>query len=61
MVSMSGHIILHAADAGDMALLRLTGWYLLGVSTIGTLAMTRSPSSALVLISCVVLWSAYRW
>ena len=60
MVAMAGHVVLHAVALGDTHLLRIVGWYLLGVSTIGTLAMTRSPSWGLIVISLIVLRSAYR-
>jgi len=38
---------------------RIAGWYLLGVSVVGTLAQTRSPSSGLVLLSLVLLGLSY--
>jgi hypothetical protein len=60
MVAMAGHVILHAVALGDAHLLRIVGWYLLAVSTIGTLAMTRSPSWGLIVIALIVLGSAYH-
>jgi succinate-acetate transporter protein len=60
MVVMAGHVILHAASHGDAHILRIVGWYLLGAGTTGTLAMTRSPSWGLIVISLTVLWSAYH-
>ena len=59
MVSMSGHIVLEAGASGNASVLKVVGWYLLGVSIVGTLAMTRSPSRFLIPISCLLLWSAY--
>jgi len=60
MVVMTGHVIVHAVARGDGQLLKVVGWYLLGISSIGTLAMTRSPSWGLIAIALTVLWSAYR-
>ncbi len=59
MVAMTGHLLIHAAAVGDPGSVRIAGWYLLGVSIVGTLAQTRSPSSLLVLLSLVLLGLSY--
>ena len=45
MVAMAGHLLVHAARVADPTAIRIAGWYLLGVSSVGTLTQTRSPSS----------------
>lgn len=59
MVAMTGHLLIHAAAVGDLVSVRIAGWYLLGVSVVGTLAQTRSPSSGLILLSLVLLGLSY--
>ncbi len=59
MVAMAGQVILHAESVGDVALLKIVGWYLFPLSIVGTLAMTRSPSSVLIALSLALLVVAY--
>ena len=59
MVAMTGHLLIHAAAVGDLASVRIAGWYLLGVSSVGTLTQTRSPSSVLVALSLALLGLSY--
>ncbi len=59
MVAMTGHLLVHAAAVGDPVSVRIAGWYLLAVSSVGTLAQTRSPSSVLVALSLVLLGLSY--
>jgi hypothetical protein len=60
MVTMTGHLLVHAARVGDPAAVRIAGWYLLGVSSVGTLTQARSPSSLLVVLSLALLgWSYF--
>jgi len=46
-------------DAWQLSAVRIAGWYLLGVSSVGTLTQTRSPSSLLVVLSLVLLGLSY--
>lgn len=59
MVTMSGHLLIHAAHMGDLVTVRITAWYILGVSSVGTLTQTRSPSSLLVVLSLALLGLSY--
>ncbi len=59
MVTMTGHLLIHAARVDDPAAVCIAGWYLLGVSSIGTLTQIRSPSSLLVLLSFALLGLSY--
>ena len=59
MVAMTGHLLVHAAAVSDPVSVRIAGWYLLGVSSLGTLTQTRSPSSLLVVLSLVLLGLSY--
>ncbi len=59
MIAMTGHLLIHAAQEGDPTAVRIAGWYLLGVSGVGTLTQTRSPSSLLVVLSLALLGLSY--
>jgi hypothetical protein len=59
MVAMTGHLLIHAAATGDLEAVRIAGWYLLGVSSVGTLTQTRSPSWVLVVLSLLLLGLSY--
>jgi hypothetical protein len=59
MIAMTGHLLIHAARVGDPTIVRIAGWYLLGVSSVGTLTQTRSPSSLLVALSLGLLGLSY--
>ena len=59
MVAMTGHLLIHAAAVGDPVSVRIAGWYLLGVSSVGTLSQTRSPSSLVVVLSLTLLGLSY--
>ncbi len=59
MVAMTGHLLVHAASAGDPTAVRIAAWYLLGVSIVGTLTQPRSPSSIVVVLSLVLLGQSY--
>ncbi|MEN8183640.1 MAG: DUF6463 family protein [Myxococcota bacterium] len=59
MIAMTGHLLIHAARVSDPTVIRVAGWYLLGVSSGGTLTQTRSPSSLLVVLSLALLGLSY--
>ena len=59
MVAMTGHLLVHASQVGDATAVRIAAWYLLGVSSVGTLTQTRSPSSLLVVLSLLLLGLSY--
>ncbi len=59
MIAMTGHLLVHAASVGDTTAVRIAGWYLLGVTSVGTLTQTRSPSSLFVVLSLLLLGLSY--
>ncbi len=59
LAAMTGHLLIHAAQVGDLTAVRIAAWYLLGVSSVGTLTQTRSPSSLLIVLSLVLLGLSY--
>ena len=59
MAAMAGHLLVHAASVGDPTIVKIIGWYLLGVSSVGTLTQTRSPSWLLVFLSLILLGLSY--
>ncbi len=59
MVAMTGHLLVHAAQVDDPTIVKIVGWYLLGVSSVGTLTQTRSPSWLLVVLSLILLGLSY--
>ena len=59
MIAMTGHLLVHAAAVDDPGAVRIAAWYLLGVSIVGTLTQTRSPSSIFVVLSVVLLGLSY--
>src|SRR5205814_4184679 len=43
MMVMGGQVALHAVHAGDLALLNVVGFYMLGICLLGALALPKSP------------------
>ena len=43
LLMLAGHALVHAVNQGDLALVRLIGYYLLGIAVLGVAAMPRSP------------------
>lgn len=61
LLAMGGHVALYAANANDLGLIRIIGFYLLGISTVGVLALPRSPFWAAVLLSPIFIAAGYGW
>ena len=59
MGAMTGHLLIHAAAVDDSSFVRIAGWYLLAISSVGTLAQTRSPSWLLLGLSLALLGLSY--
>jgi len=43
LLIMGGHLAIHAVNTADAGLLRILGFYLLGVGLVGSLALPKSP------------------
>jgi hypothetical protein len=52
---LAGQVAAHAAHTGDLALLRLIGWYLLGIALIGVAAFPKSPFWGALMLSPLLL------
>lgn len=61
LVAMAGHVALHAVGAADHGLLKIVGFYLLGTSAVGVLALPKSPLWAALLLSPVFIAGGYGW
>ena len=59
LVMLAGQVAIHAAATGDLALYRLVGSYLLGVSVVGAFVSPKSPFSAGLLISALMVAAGY--
>jgi hypothetical protein len=56
----AGQVTLHAVASRSAYLLRLTGWYLLGIGALGVIAIPASPFWIAVALAPMLLWSGYR-
>lgn len=59
LLVFAGHVAVLAASSGDLALYRLVGFYLLGISALGLLALPKSPFLAGVIISALMLAAGF--
>jgi hypothetical protein len=59
LLVLAGHVAIHAASIGDAYLIRLVGFYLLGVSAVGVCALPKSPFLAGLAISTLLLALGY--
>jgi len=59
LLMLAGHAALHAVAVGDLALLRIVGFYALATSLIGVAALPASPFLASLAISPFVLAAGY--
>lgn len=59
MLFLLGQITIHAAATNDIFLLRVIGWYTLGIGVVGAMAMPKSPFWVALAASPVLLWSGY--
>ena len=52
---LAGQVTAHAAHTGDLALLRLIGWYLLAIALVGVAAFPKSPFWGALLLAPLLL------
>jgi hypothetical protein len=58
---LAGQVAAHASHNGDLALLRLVGWYLLAIAVIGVAAFPKSPFWGALLLAPVLLAAGHGW
>ncbi len=61
LLVMAGHVTIHAINTADARLLKIMGFYLLGVSVVGSLAQPKSPFWAGLVASFVLIAAGYGW
>ncbi len=59
MLYLLGQITLYAAATDDTYLLKVVGWYVLGISSVGATAMPTSPFWIALIVSPILLYSGY--
>ncbi len=59
MLFFLGQVTLYAAATDDTYLLKVVGWYVLGIGAIGATAMPKSPFWIALIVSPILLWSGY--
>lgn len=61
LVMMAGQIAVHAVQGGDLALLRLIGYYLAAIALIGVTALPKSPFWIALLLAPVFIAGGHGW
>ena len=61
LLMLAGHVVVHAAQHGDLALLRLVGWYLLPLAMAGVAALPRTPFWVALLVAPLLIASGSGW
>jgi hypothetical protein len=61
LVALVGQLALHAIASGDMAVIRIIGFYLAGSSLVGVLAFPKSPLWSLLILAPVFIAGGYGW
>lgn len=59
LLMLTGHIAIRAVAAGDLEVLKITGFYLFGMSVIGVAAMPKSPILASLILSVFLIAAGY--
>jgi hypothetical protein len=59
LLMLAGHAMVHAVSVGDLALIRIIGWYQLGVGLAGLAAFPKSPFLAACVLAPIVLCVGY--
>lgn len=59
LLFLLGQFTLYAAATNDMFLLKVIGWYGLGIGAVGATAMPKSPFWIALIVSPILLWSGY--
>lgn len=58
---LAGHAAIHAIAAGDLALIRIIGYYVFVASLIGVAAFPKSPFPASLVVAIMLLAAGYGW
>jgi hypothetical protein len=61
LLVMGGHLAIHAVKTADARLLKTIGFYLLAITLVGSLAAPKSPFSAGLAASAVLICTGYGW
>lgn len=61
LLVLTGHVALHAATTGDLALLKIVGSYLLFTGVLGAAAFPRSPFWAALPAGPLLIAAGYGW
>ncbi|RQP23127.1 DUF6463 family protein [Piscinibacter terrae] len=59
LLMFAGHAAVHAVSVGDLALLRLIGFYATATSLVGVVAFPKSPFWAALLVAPLLLVAGY--
>ncbi len=59
MLFFLGQVTLYAAATDDTYLLKVVGWYVLGIGAVGATAMPKSPFWIALIVAPILLWSGY--
>ena len=59
MLFFLGQVTLYAAATDDTYLLKVVGWYVLGIGVVGATAMPKSPFWIALIVAPILLWSGY--
>ncbi len=59
MLFFLGQVTLYAAATDDTYLLKVIGWYVLGIGSAGATAMPKSPFWIALIVSPILLYSGY--
>ena len=61
LLAMGGHLAIHALNTADAGLLKIIGFYLFAVATVGSLAMPQSPFWVGLVVSLVFIGAGNGW
>ncbi len=59
MLLFLGQVTLYAAATDETYLLKVVGWYVLGIGAVGATAMPKSPFWIALIVAPILLWSGY--
>jgi len=59
MLLFLGQVTLYAAASNDTYLIKVVGWYVLGIGAVGATAMPKSPYWIALIVAPILLWSGY--
>ena len=59
LLVMAGHVTIHAVNTADARLLKIMGFYLLGVGLVGSLALPKSPFWVGLVSAAVFIGAGY--